>query len=89
LAWRIEYADTAKGRLAKLDKPTALRILAYMDERVAGLKDPRRLAKRLSGPLGDLWRFRVGDYRVICEIRRDLLRVLVLRVAHRRDAYRN
>jgi mRNA interferase RelE/StbE len=59
-----------------------------MDERVATKDDPRALGKALKGPLGDLWRYRVGDYRVICDIQDKVLTVLVLRVGNRRDVYR-
>ncbi len=59
-----------------------------MDARVAALDDPRSLGKALAGPMGGLWRYRVGDCRVICEIRDRVLRVLVVRIGHRRDVYR-
>jgi mRNA interferase RelE/StbE len=88
LAWAIDYADTAKGQLRKLDKQTARRIVDFMDERVAGLEDPRRMGKALTGPLGTLWRYRVGDCRVICEIQDGALRVLVVQVGNRREIYR-
>jgi mRNA interferase RelE/StbE len=88
LAWTIEYAETAKGQLKKLDKQTARRIIDFMDERVAGLENPRSTGKALVGPLGGLWRYRVGDYRVICDIQEGALRVLVVQVGNRRDVYR-
>jgi mRNA interferase RelE/StbE len=87
LAWTIEYADAARKQLRKLDRATAQRIYRYLSERVAPLDDPRGLGKALSGPLGELWRYRVGDYRVIAELRHDTLTVLVLRTGHRRDIY--
>jgi mRNA interferase RelE/StbE len=59
-----------------------------MEERVAADDDPRRLGKALKGPLGDLWRYRVGDFRVICEIRDGVLTVLVLQIGNRREVYR-
>jgi mRNA interferase RelE/StbE len=88
LAWTIEYAETAKKQLRKLDRAAARRIVDFMDERVATKDDPRALGKALKGPLGDLWRYRVGDYRVICDIQDKVLTVLVLRVGNRRDVYR-
>jgi mRNA interferase RelE/StbE len=87
LAWTIEYAETARKQLRKLDKPTAKRIVDFMDERVSS-KDPRRLGKALTGQLGDLWRYRVGDFRVICEIQDSVLTVLVLQIGNRREVYR-
>ena len=88
MAWTIEYADTAIKQLRKLGKPAARRILDYMDERIARLENPRSIGKALTGPLGDLWRYRVGDYRVICDIKDDTFRVLVVQVGNRRDVYR-
>jgi mRNA interferase RelE/StbE len=86
--WTIEYTDAARRQLRKLDKLSARRILDYMDQRVAPLEDPRSLGKALHGPLGDLWRYRVGDYRVICDLRDRLLRVLIVRIGGRKDVYR-
>ncbi|MGA3012377.1 MAG: type II toxin-antitoxin system RelE/ParE family toxin [Terracidiphilus sp.] len=88
MAWTIEYAETAKKQLRKLDKITARRIVDFMDERVALSNDLRATGKALKGPLGDLWRYRVGDYRVICEIQDKLLTVLVLQIGNRREVYR-
>jgi mRNA interferase RelE/StbE len=59
-----------------------------MDERVALSDDPRRMGKALKGPLGDLWRYRVGDFRVICDIQDGVLVVLVLQIGNRREIYR-
>ena len=69
LTWTIEYTETARTQLRKLDKQMARRIVDSMNERVAGLEDPRRLGKALTGPLGRLWRYRIGDCRVICAFR--------------------
>jgi mRNA interferase RelE/StbE len=88
LAWTINYAETAKRELKKLDKPVAKRLLDFMDERVAKLEDPRTVGKALSGPLGTLWRYRIGDYRAICEIQDTRVTVLVLHIGHRREVYR-
>lgn len=88
MAWTIEYTDTARRQLRKIDKQAARRVLDYMEKRVAPLDDPRSLGKALRGPLGDLWRYRIGDYRVICELHDMQLRVLVVRVGDRKDIYR-
>jgi mRNA interferase RelE/StbE len=88
LAWTIEYAEAAKKQLRKLDKPAARRIVDFMDERVAPSDDPRALGKALKGSLGELWRYRVGDYRVLCDIQDGVLTVLVLQVGNRREVYR-
>ena len=88
MVWTIEYSDTAKDQLRKLDKPIARRIIDYMDERIVDLENPRSSGKALTGPLGGLWRYRVGDYRVICEIRDGALCILVLELGNRREVYR-
>ena len=59
-----------------------------MDERIARLDDPRSSGKALSGPLGGLWRYRIGDCRVICDIQDEVLRVLVVQVGNRAEIYR-
>lgn len=88
MVWIIEYTDTAKKQLKKLDKQTAKRILDYMDERIIESKNPRSAGKVLTGSLGGLWRYRVGDCRIICEIQDNALRVLVVKMGHRREVYR-
>ncbi len=88
MAWTIEYAETAKKQLRKLDKLAARRIVDFMDERVAASDDPRGMGKALKGSLGELWRYRVGDYRIICDLQDGVLTVLVLQVGNRREVYR-
>lgn len=88
MAWKIDYTQTARNQLRKLDRQIARRILDYLDERVATQTNPRSLGKGLSGPLGEFWRYRVGDYRIICDIQDEALRVLVVQVGNRREVYR-
>lgn len=89
MAWKIDYTETARKQLRKLDQPTARRILNFMDARVAGQEDPRSTGKVLTGPmLGTYWRYRVGDYRIICDIQDDALCVLVIQVGNRSEVYR-
>ena len=88
MAWTTEYTDTARTQLRRLDRQAARRIVDYMDQRVSVLEDPRDLGQALGGPLGGLWRYRVGDYRVICDIQDRALRVLVVRVGRRDTVYR-
>ena len=88
MAWTIEYTDTAKAQLRKLDRQMARRIVDYMDERVAALDNPRSAGRALAGPLGGLWRYRVGNSRVICDIQDGVLRVLVVKIGDRREVYR-
>ncbi len=88
MPWTIEYTETALAQLRKLDKPAARRIVGYMNGHVAGLADPRSAGRALSGPLGGLWRYRIGNYRAVCDIQADTLRILVLRVGSRDRVYR-
>ena len=87
MAWGIDYTDTARTQLRKLDRNTARRVIDYMDHRVVAA-DPRSVGQALTGPLGKLWRYRVGSLRVVCDIRDDAERVLVLRIAKRDKIYR-
>ena len=88
MAWTIKYIDAAQRNLDRLDRQAAKRIIDYMDTRIAMADDPRDYGVALTGNLSGLWRYRVGDYRVICKIHDDTICVLVLDVGHRRDVYR-
>lgn len=89
MAWRVEIDRAAVRDLSKLERQTAQRILAFLHGRIATLEDPRSLGTALKGSrLGEFWRYRVGDYRIITSIEDDALRGLVLAVARRDKAYR-
>jgi mRNA interferase RelE/StbE len=88
LAWTVDYTETARKQLRKLDKQVARRILDFLDERVAAAEEPRRTGKALTGPLGSFWRYRVGEYRIICDIQEGQLRVLVVQIGNRREVDR-
>ena len=76
------------SQLRKLHRDIAKRIVDYMDDRVAAADNPRAVGQALTGPLGGLWRYRVGDYRVICDVQDQILRVLVVRIGGRDSVYR-
>ena len=85
----ISYTESALKQLRKLDRPTARRLIDFMDERIAPLADPRDQGKALRGPaFSTLWRYRVGDYRLVCEIQDGALLILVIQIGHRKDVYR-
>jgi mRNA interferase RelE/StbE len=89
LAWTINYTESARKQLRQLDKQTARRILDFMDERIAAQEDPRNTGRALTGTmLGAYWRYRVGDYRIICDIQDGALCVLVIEIGNRREVYR-
>lgn len=89
MAWTIDYTATAEKQLRKLDPPIARPIVDYMSERIAPLDDVWIQGKALSGAMGGYWRYRIGDYRVICSVRDASLVVLVIGIGNRRDVYRN
>ena len=89
MPWRVEFADSAARQLRKLDRQTARRLTSFLRERVSVAKDPRSLGAALKGDeLGQFWKFRVGDLRLIAEINDKELRVLIVRRGHRREVYR-
>ena len=89
MPWRIEFADSAARQLRKLDRQTARRLTSFLRERVSVAKDPRSLGAALKGDeLGQFWKYRVGDFRLIAEIKDKELRVLIVRLGHRREVYR-
>jgi mRNA interferase RelE/StbE len=87
LAWSIEYDPGALKDLKKLDRTIQREILDYMDTRVATAPHPRNFGKPLRASRFGLWRYRVRDYRIICELQEKRLVVLVVAVAHRTTIY--
>jgi mRNA interferase RelE/StbE len=89
LVWRIELTATAVRQLARLDKGQARRITTFLRERPATLDDPRSAGKALTcSKLGTYWRYRVGDYRVICDLQDGALLILVVEIGDRKEIYR-
>ena len=89
MAWQIDLSIQANQELDKLDPQHVRRILKFLSQRLAPLDDPRSIGAALHGSqLGEFWRFRVGDYRLICKIEDARLLILVLPIGHRREIYR-
>jgi mRNA interferase RelE/StbE len=89
LAWLIEFEKEAEKELRKLDKQVARRILKFLRQRVTVLDNPRSIAEALTGStLGDYWKYRVGDYRIIAYIQDTRVCVQVVRLGNRREIYR-
>ena len=86
--WRIEINRTAEKQIQKLNRGAQESIIRFLRERVQRSDDPRQWGKPLHGDKGGLWRYRVGDYRLICDIQDERITVLVVRVGHRKDVYR-
>lgn len=87
MGWTIEYSDTARAQLRRLGREMSRRVVDYMDERIATQDNPRSLGRALTGPMSELWRYRVGNCRVVCDIQDDVLVVLVVRVGRRDSVY--
>ncbi len=87
MAWQIKFTETAKKQLARIDHQAARRITRFLLERVAMATSPRGLGHPLKSVLRGFWRYRVGDYRLICQIEDKVMLVLVIRVGHRKDIY--
>ncbi len=85
--WAYNFDERAFKELRKLGTQAQRDIISYLDERISGESDPRRFGKGLKADLAGLWRYRVGDYRLLCQIRDRELLVLVVAVGHRRDVY--
>lgn len=87
MSWRIEYLASAAKDFRKIAPQQRQRIRAFLEQRVVTLEHPRQLGKPLKGELAEPWRYRVGEYRVICQLQDDRLVVLVVRAGHRKDIY--
>ena len=89
MAWQINFETAAEKDLAKLDISAARRIVTFLRERQAALDDPRSIGEALRGAkLGDFWKYRVGDYRVIARIEDSEVTIIVVRVGNRKEVYR-
>ena len=89
MAWRVEFDPDAVKDLKKLDKQIQIRILDFLRERLARLDNPRELGESLAGSKpGNYWKYRVGDWRIICDLQDQRIVVRVLRVGNRREVYR-
>jgi mRNA interferase RelE/StbE len=85
--WRVEFSENAKSQLKKLDKPIQQRIISYLEERILDRENPRYLGEALKGNLDPYWRYRVGDYRILCILENETVTVHVMKVGHRRKVY--
>jgi mRNA interferase RelE/StbE len=88
LVWKIEITRTAERQINKLDAPAQKSIVRFLRERLKSAANPRQWGKPLHRDKRGLWRYRVRDYRLICDIQDEKITVLVLEVAHRKDVYR-
>ncbi len=87
MTWKIEFLDTAKRELKKLDKRWQLVILDYLEDEITNLDNPRNRGKALVGDKQGLWRYRVADYRIVCEIHDAELLIVAITIGHRKNVY--
>ncbi|MBF0614797.1 MAG: type II toxin-antitoxin system RelE/ParE family toxin [Magnetococcales bacterium] len=88
MAWSVEIRETAARQIARLDSQHQTRIMRFLRERLHGTIDPRNMGHALKGDLAGLWRYRVGDYRIMCHLHDEMVTVVVLEIGHRREIYR-
>ena len=88
MAWTIEITRTAEKQITKLHRQAQQAIVRFLRERLAGADNPRQWGRPLRGEKRGLWRYRVGDYRLICDIQDERITVMVLQVGHRKHVYR-
>ncbi|WP_139652812.1 type II toxin-antitoxin system RelE family toxin [Raoultibacter phocaeensis] len=88
MAWSIEYSDKARKQLKKLDPNQSKLLIAWIEKNLLGCDDPRSIGTALSGDKYEWWRYRVGSYRLLVEIKDEELVILIVQTGHRRDVYR-
>ncbi len=85
----VTLSDKSRKELFRLDAAVRARILDFLQNRLEPLADPRVIGQALKGSrYGDFWKYRVGDYRIICKIEDAVLTSLVISIGHRRDVYK-
>jgi mRNA interferase RelE/StbE len=87
MTWKVEFDNRARKELRKLDEESQKRILNWLRSNIATKRDPKRLGQPLKGRLKGMWRYKVGEYRLMCQIQSKKILVLILRIGHRRDVY--
>lgn len=89
MAWKIKLSTLAQKNLKQFDVKTVNRLLIFLNDRVATLDHPRMVGEALKGSkFSNLWKYRVGDYRIICDIQDKEIQILVVRIGNRREVYR-
>ncbi|MBF0806495.1 MULTISPECIES: type II toxin-antitoxin system RelE/ParE family toxin [unclassified Streptococcus] len=88
MTYRLVVSEEVKKQLKKMDKHVRLMLVKDMKKRLDGLENPRQIGKALVGNKKDLWRYRLGNYRIICDIRDNEMIVLAVEVGHRKEIYK-
>ena len=87
MKYKIIFTEKAKKQLKKLDKHTSALIIGWLEKNIEGCENPRMYGKGLTANRSGQWRYRIGDYRIICEIKDEEVIILVLEIGHRREIY--
>ena len=88
MVWAVSFTPTAEKTFGKLDRPLQRRIQKFIDTRLQTDDDPRRLGEAYTGPLKGYWKYRIGDHRLVCEIKDKVVRILVIAIGDRKEVYR-
>ena len=87
MTWQIEFTARARKDFRKLDHHVQKRIRRFLEERLTSIDNPRSQGRALTGKWSGFWRYRVGDFRLICEIKDNALTIVLVKLAHRKDSY--
>lgn len=88
MTWNVKITSEAKSELKKIGKSDAQRILAFLFDRIQNRENPREIGKPLKGIFHEFWRYRVGDYRILCRIEDETITVFVVHCGHRSEVYK-
>ena len=87
MSYKINFSETSLKQLRKLDNLSRKRILNYVSDVLTKIENPRILGKALTGDLKGFWRYRIGNFRIVCQIQDNSLLILILKIAHRKEIY--
>jgi len=87
MSYLVEYGKTAAKQLKKVDKKIAAFIVSYIDEKLVNCENPRLFGKALKGGSSDIWRYRVGDYRILAKIEDERVIITIVEIGHRKEVY--
>jgi mRNA interferase RelE/StbE len=88
MSYKVEYSKIAQRQIKKLDNYTKVMLMNWIEKNLVNCDNPRSKGKPLKGNLSEQWRYRVGDYRILCDIEDNKLIILVINVGHRREIYK-
>lgn len=89
LDWKIEFSESAKKDLKKFDNQVSKKVIKWLESRILPGVDPRLWGKQLKGSAcGEMWRYRVGEYRVLCLIKDNIVTIKVVSIGHRKEVYK-